>query len=128
MNPSAATTAWAGRCTGSTPSTVISTCESVPSPLMPVTCALVMISTGDARTCSTVRAWARKASRRCTSVTDRATGSRCRAQSNALSPPPTMTTSLPAYGSKLGTKNSTPRPTQSIPAGSGRGRTCRSRR
>ena len=43
------------------------------------------------------------------------------AQSNAESPPPTMTTSLPAYGAKLGTKNSMPRPSQPSPAGSGRG-------
>ena len=39
-----------------------------------------------------------------------ATGSRCWAQSKALSPPPTITTSLPAYGAKLGTKNSMPAP------------------
>ena len=80
-----------------------------------------MISTLDACTAATVRSWARKASRRCTSVTEAATGSRCCAQSKALSPPPTMTTSLPAYGAKLGTKNSMPRPTQPSPAGSGRG-------
>ena len=46
---------------------------------------------------------------------------RLSAQSKALSPPPTITTSLPAYGSKLGTKNSMPRPSQPSPAGSGRG-------
>ena len=80
-----------------------------------------MISTDDARTCSTVRSCARKASRRCTSATELATGSRCRAQSKALSPPPTITTSLPTYGSKLGTKNSMPRPSQPSPAGSARG-------
>ena len=51
----------------------------------------------------------------------RAMPCRLSAQSKALSPPPTMTTSLPAYGSKLGTKNSMPRPTQPSPAGSGRG-------
>ena len=79
------------------------------------------MSTEEERTWSTVRWWARNASRRCTSVTVLATGSRCSAQSNALSPPPTMTTSLPAYGAKLGTKNSIPRPTQPSPAGSGRG-------
>ena len=32
-----------------------------------------------------------------------------------------MTTSLPAYGAKLGTKNSMPRPTQPSPAGRARG-------
>ena len=50
-----------------------------------------------------------------------AIGSRCSAQSKALSPPPTITTSLPAYGAKLGTKNSMPAPSQPSPAGSGRG-------
>ena len=80
-----------------------------------------MISTEESRTCCTVRSWARNASRRCTSVTEAATGSRWSAQSKALSPPPTMTTSLPAYGAKLGTKNSSPRPSQPSPAGSGRG-------
>ena len=52
---------------------------------------------------------------------DCAIGSRWIAQSNAESPPPTITTSFPAYGAKLGTKNSIPRPSQPSPAGSGRG-------
>ena len=94
MKPSAATTAWAGR-VGTRPSTSMSTSSTVGSPRSAVTWALVTISTPRARTASTVRWWARKASRRWTSVTERATGSRWSAQSNAESPPPTMTTSLP---------------------------------
>ena len=121
MNPSAATTAWAGRRTGSWPSTVISISDTVGSPKSPVTWALVMISALESRTAWTVRSWARKASRRWTRVMELATGSRLIAQSNAESPPPTITTSLPAYGAKLGTKNSMPRPSQPSPAGSGRG-------
>ena len=121
MKPSAATTACAGRVVTSSPSTVMSIDSRVPLPCSAVTSARVTMSTEEARTWSTVRAWARNASRRWTSVTDFAIGSRCSAQSKALSPPPTITTSLPTYGSKLGTKNSTPRPTQSSAAGSGRG-------
>ena len=67
-----------------------------------------MISTELSRTACTVRSWARNASRRCTSATERATGSRWSAQSKALSPPPTMTTSLSTYGWNDGTKNSRP--------------------
>ena len=121
MKPRAATSACAGFTTGSWPSTVISTSASVSSPRSAVTWARVTISTELSRTAWTVRWWARNASRRCTRVIDRATGSRCCAQSNALSPPPTMTTSLPAYGWNDGTKNSRPRPSQPSPAGSGRG-------
>ena len=122
MKPSAATTACAGRRRGSSPSTVIST-----SSRWAVAAQRGDLGPGDDLDAgglaprSTVRSWARNASRRCTSVTDAAIGSRCSAQSKALSPPPTMTTSLPAYGAKLGTKNSMPRPTQPSPAGSGRG-------
>ena len=50
-----------------------------------------------------------------------AIGSRASAQSKALSPPPTMTTSLSAYPSKEGTKNATSSPVHSAAAGSGRG-------
>ncbi len=107
------------------PSTSTSTDSSAPVPFEPplsaVTWALVRISTDVACTCSTVRWWARNLSRRWTRVTEAATGSRWSAQSKALSPPPTITTSLPAYGAKLGTKNSMPLPSQPSPAGSGRG-------
>ena len=123
MKPRAATTACAGRVVTS-PSTVISTLSTwrVPAVAIAVTWALVMISTATPGTgVDRAPAWARNASRRCTSVTDLAIGSRWWAQSKALSPPPTMTTSLPTYGSKLGTKNSRPRPCQPSPAGSGRG-------
>ena len=96
MKPSAATRACAGTTRGSWPSTVISTSSRWVSPRSSVTWALVMISTLEAFTSATVRSWARKASRRCTRVTVDATGSRCWAQSKALSPPPTITTSLPA--------------------------------
>ena len=98
-----------------------STSATVGSPNSPVTWAFVMISTLESRTDWTVRSWARKPSRRWISVTELAIGSRWTAQSNAESPPPTITTSLPAYGAKLGTKNSIPRPSQPSPAGSGRG-------
>ena len=67
-NPRAATTAWAGRRTGSWPSTVISTSDTVGSPYSPVTWALVMISEPESRTVCTERSWARKASRRWTRV------------------------------------------------------------
>ena len=80
-----------------------------------------MISTLESRTAWTVRSWARNASRRWTSVIELATGSRWMAQSNAESPPPTMTTSLPAYGAKLGTKNSMPRPASRRPPAGGAG-------
>ena len=99
----------------------MSTSSSAPLPRSALTSALVTISTAESRTASTVRWCARNASRRCTRVTVLATGSRCSAQSKALSPPPTITTSLPAYGAKLGTKNSSPLPSQPSPAGSARG-------
>ena len=44
------------------------------------------------------------------------------AQSSAESPPPTITMSLSACSSGLGTKNTKPRSSQPAPAGSGRGR------
>ena len=84
---------------------------------MAVTCARVMISTELSRTACTVRSWARKASRRCTSATERATGSRWSAQSKALSPPPTITTSLSTYGWNDGTKNSSPATEPAVPGG-----------
>ena len=63
--------------------------------------------------------WARNLSRRCTRVIDPAIGSRLCAQSKALSPPPTMTMSRPAYSVKDGTKKTSPRSSQPSPAGSG---------
>ena len=44
----------------------------------------------------TVASWARKPSRRCTSATRSAVSSRLTTQSQALSPPPMMTTRLPS--------------------------------
>ena len=74
---------------------VISTSASAPSGpgSKAVTVAGVTIATDDVWTAVTVEACARNAVRRCTSVTDLAIGSRWWAQSNALSPPPTTTTS-----------------------------------
>ena len=62
-------------------------------PSRPVTWALTIISTPEARTWSTLALCARNASRRCTRVTLAASGSSISAQSRALSPPPTTTTS-----------------------------------
>jgi hypothetical protein len=68
------------------------------------TSALTTISTGSACTLATVPACARNLSRRCTSVTDFAIGWSDSAQSNAESPPPTITTFCPARSSRCGTK------------------------
>ena len=70
MKPSAATTACAGRVVVSSPTRDLDRLEQRRRRRSAVTSALVMISTEEARTCSTVRSWARNASRRCTSVTD----------------------------------------------------------
>ncbi len=47
-------------------------------------------------TSDTVASWARKPSRRCTSVISEAVSSRFTTQSKAESPPPTITTRLPS--------------------------------
>ena len=119
-NPRAATIACAGRVVIS-PSTSMSTDSTVPLPWMADTWALVEdVDRRIPHTACTVRSWARNASRRCTRVTERATGSRCSAQSKAESPPPTMTTSLPAYGAAGDEElQAAPEPVASPPAGRG---------
>ena len=105
MKPSAATTLSQASTRGSSSPLTVTTARSrTPSPSRAVTWALVIISTSIARTLSTLPACARNASRRCTRVTEAASGSSISAQSMALSPPPTMTTSRPTYSWLLGTK------------------------
>ena len=68
------------------------------------TSALVTTGTGRSSTCRTSPSCARNAARRCTMVTERATGANVSAQWKALSPPPTITTSRSRYSSGSGTK------------------------
>src|ERR1044072_2106259 len=124
VKPSAATPVCAGSTTGSASSfTSSSTSASVPaaSPRSSMTCASVMIGTPSSRTCRTVAANARNLLPRRTSVTLRAIGCSDSAQSNAESPPPTITTSWSRSASSSGTKLTTPRPSQPSPPGPGGG-------
>ena len=95
MNPRAATSRWQASVWGCSPLTVTTTASSASTPTVSLTCALVITRTAVARNACSDPGWARNVSRRCTSVTLRATGCSISAQSTALSPPPTITTSVP---------------------------------
>ncbi len=105
MKPSAATTREQSSSTSSPLPVSRTTAPSTAvSPASECTTCGVSTRTEDARSWVTEPACAVNCGRRCTSVTDFAIGSRVSAQSTALSPPPTTSTSCPAYSSGAVTK------------------------